>query len=410
MTSIWKARLLPASFRGIPFRVKSHEHSGGRNNKRHEIPDRDDGFNEDLGKQTDAFTVEAHVIGDNYFFVRDALIDAMKTKDNGVLIHPYLGVKNVLPEGFSLREDTSEGRIAFFTLTFGEAGNNIFPFSQIDSIVSFANAAVVAVEQVKAAFEVGYSVANLPAFVLESAVSNFNDLAETFLSVFPNVRRDSEQHASLKKEVQDFQSNIESLASSPADAANSVDSIVEGFKNLVPEVPDSSTIDSSSGRDDKLAVFNDLIVYDNGADELPENTPSRLAEKNNAKAIRDLVQQISLVRLSENTVDKQFNSNEEAEEQRTSIVDNVDIQLKKENINDEAFQALEDLVAKLVLAVPDTNSVLANIKTSSQKNEVPSIVLAYDLYESLDNEQDIIDRNNIREPGFAQGELEVLSQ
>lgn len=409
MSSLWKARLLPASFRGVPFKVLSHEHSGGRNTKRHEIPDSDDGVNEDLGKKTDAFVIEAHVIGDNYFFLRDALIDAMKTKDNGVLIHPYFGVKNVLPEGYSVREDTKQGRIAFFTLTFAEAGNNIFPFSQIDNIVSFANTAVVAIEQIKAGFELGYSVSNLPAFVLESAVSNFEDLVDTFRSIFTNVRLDPNEHASLTKEVDDFENSISSIASDPEQIADSIDGIIEGFKNLVPDVPDSFTIDSASGRDDKLAVFNDLIVWDNGADELTENTPSRTAEKNNSKAIRDLVQQLSLVRLSENTVNKSFKSIDEAENQRSAIVDNIDIQLKKENMADETFQALEDLIAKLVLAVPDGKSGLSNIKTIDQKNEIPSIVLAYDLYESIDNEQDIIDRNGIREPGFVVGDLEVLS-
>lgn len=410
MSDLWKARLLPASFRGIPFRVLSHEHSGGRNNKRHEMPDRDGGYNEDLGKKTDVFRIEGHVIGDNYFFLRDALLSAMKTKDSGVLIHPYLGIKNVIPEGFSLREDTKQGRIAFFTLEFAEAGNNLFPFAQIDAVVAFATQAVVAVEQVKSGFNLLYTVADLPAFVLESAVSNLNILAESFLSIFPNVRVSSTNHASLKKEVEDFEANTESLARNGSELSLAVDSIIEGFKDLVPDPPESTTIDSSSGRDDKLAVFNDLIVFDTGVDDLPENTPSRTAEKSNAKALNNLVQQLALIRLSEATVDKEFKSIDEAEAQRTIIAENIDIQLKKEETDDETFQALEDLVAKLVLAVPDTNSVLANIKTTNQLNDIPTLVLSYDLYESVENEQDIIDRNKIREPGFAQGLLEVLSQ
>jgi len=410
MSDLWKARLLPASFRGIPFKVLSHEHSGGRNSKRHEIPDRDGGVNEDLGKKTDVFRIEGHIIGDSYFFVRDSLISAMKSKNSGVLIHPYLGIKNVIPEGFSLREDTMQGRIAFFTLEFAESGNNLFPFAQIDAIVAFANTAVTAVAQVQNGFDLAFSVKGFPAFVTDAAVANLGTLAGTFLSVFPNVRLDSEKHAQLKKEVQDFNDDKETLVNNSSDLSASIDSIISGLKDLVPDVPESSTIDSSSGRDDQLAVFNSLIVFDTGAEDLPENTPSRAAEKNNGIALNNLVQQLALVRLSEQTVNKVFKSLDEAEEQRTTIVDNIDIQLKKSSTDDETFQALEDLVAKLVLAVPDTNSVLANIKTSSQINEIPTLVLSYDLYESLENEQDIIDRNKIREPGFALGDLEVLSQ
>ncbi len=405
----WKDRLLPASFRGIPFRVLSHEHTGGRNNKRHEIPDRDGGFNEDLGKKTDVFRIEGHVIGDNYFFIRDSLVSALKAKDSGVLIHPYLGIKNVIPEGFSLREDTMQGRIAFFTMTFGEAGANRFPFAQIDAVVAFVNAAVTAVAQIKNAFDTAYVLSGVPEFVFETAKANLDELGETFEAIFPNVRKDSEAHAKLKKEVEDFKANTESLSRDSTALSAATDSIIEGFKDLVPDTPDSSTIDSSSGRDDKLAVFNTLVNFSLRSDSLSEITPSRRVEKANTVAVEDLVQQLAIVRLSEQTVDKEFKSNEEAEAQRTSVIESVEVQLKKD-ISDEAFQAFEDLVAKLVLAVPDTNSVLANVKALEQLNEIPSIVLSYDLYESAENEQDLIDRNKIREPGFTQGSLEVLSQ
>ena len=333
----------------------------------------------------------------------------MKSKNSGVLIHPYLGIKNVIPEGFSVREDTMQGRIAFFTFEFAEAGSNLFPFSQIDSVVAFATSAVVAIEQITNGFNIAYSVSSLPSFVLDSAIENLNALADNFLGIFPNVRRDSDKHAALKKEVDDFASQTDTLAANPEQLSASVDSIINGFKDLVPDTPDSSTIDSSSGRDDKLAVFNSLTAFDLGSSVLPETTPSRRALKNNTVAIEDLVQQLAIVRLSEQTVNKEFDSIDEAEAQRTSIIDSVEIQLKKD-IDDETFQAFEDLIAKLVLAVPDVNSTLANIKTRIQRNDIPSIVLAYDLYESLDNETDLIKRNGIREPGFTQGTLEVLSQ
>jgi prophage DNA circulation protein len=409
MSDLWKARLLPASFRGIPFFIESHEHSGGRNTKRHEMPDRDGGLNEDLGKKTDLFRFEAHVVGDNYFFIRDALIEAMKTKSSGVLIHPYLGIKSVQAEGYTLREDTKQGRIAFFSLEFGEAGSSLFPFSQIDSHVAFATSAVSTIAQIQNGFELVYTVAQLPAFVLESAESALTDLANTVENIFSNVRLDSTQHANMKKRVDDFRADISDLARDGAELTTGVNGLIGGLVDLVPDPPDASTIDSTSGRDDKLAVFNDLVVFDAGVGEIPETTPSRIAEKSNITQINNLVQQLALVYKSQQIVDKEFKSNQEAEEARTETIESIEVQLLKAELSDDSFQALEDLVAKLVLAVPDVNSNFANIRTRNQLNSVPSLVLSYNLYESVDNEQDIIDRNSLREPGFAQGLLEVLS-
>ena len=82
--------------------------------------------------------------------------------------------------------------------------------------------------------------------------------------------------------------------------------------------------------------------------------------------------------------------------------------MNKVEIDDDSFQGLEDLNAKLVRAVPNQRSTLYNIKKINLPDAVPSIVLAYDLYESDENEIDIIKRNLIRKPGFVSGEIEVL--
>jgi prophage DNA circulation protein len=54
---------------------------------------------------------------------------------------------------------------------------------------------------------------------------------------------------------------------------------------------------------------------------------------------------------------------------------------------------------------------LPSIKTIIPERTTISLLLAYDLNESIENEQDIIDRNAIRHPGFipAKDPLEVIS-
>ena len=111
----WRKSLLPASFRGAPFNVKSAQTTVGRRVSLHEYPQRDKGWPEDLGQKDDAFTIEAIVIGPDYIKARDALIAALKQRGAGELVHPYYGRKTVtLVSPARISETPDEGGMAVY--------------------------------------------------------------------------------------------------------------------------------------------------------------------------------------------------------------------------------------------------------------------------------------------------------
>lgn len=389
--------------------MQDHEIVGGRHAVSHEFPNRDKNYAEDIGRKGSVFRINGHVLGDSYFFLRNGLIEAMEQDGPGILIHPYLGFKEVQPEGYTFRESTNEGRIAYFTLEFIEAGEPSFPVSVIDDITKFVTNAVVAVAQIQNAFQLVFSLARLPGFARETAVGIITEFAESIESGFKNVRLDGTQHARLTKQTSDLKTNAATLALNPASLIGEVDSIIDGLKTLVPAAPTSFTIDTASGRDDQLDVFRSLLTFRGSADDIPLTTATRILERQNADAFADAVQQLAIVRLSEQVIAKEFKSNNEALQIRTEISDNIASQLLKEGTRDEVAQALSDLNASLVKAVPNTESDLYNIKSLSVNQDTPSLVLTYDLYESPENERDLIDRNKIRNPAFVKGTLEVLT-
>jgi prophage DNA circulation protein len=59
-------------------------------------------------------------------------------------------------------------------------------------------------------------------------------------------------------------------------------------------------------------------------------------------------------------------------------------------------------------AVPGAQA-FAEILTVTRNVAIPSLLLAYQLYGSVDLESDIIARNGTRHPGFVAGDLKVLS-
>jgi prophage DNA circulation protein len=75
---------------------------------------------------------------------------------------------------------------------------------------------------------------------------------------------------------------------------------------------------------------------------------------------------------------------------------------------DDAYPALVDLRSQVLRAVPG-GTAFASIVPVTRRVATPSLLLAYQLYGSVDLEEDIIARNRVRHPGFIAGALKVLS-
>lgn len=407
--SIWKGRLLPPSFRGIPFKVKEHRLRGGRQNVQHEPIERDDTFSEDLGIKGKVFTIRGHVIGDAYFFIRDGLIKALDDPSPGILIHPYLGAKEVRPVDYEVIEKTEEGRIAYFTMQFVLAGQPSFPLSVIDAVTDFFTSAFVLVAQIQNAFQLAFTVAELPGYVALQAVSMLQDTVDTISNGIDNFTIIPEQKAAFKKKSKELKDSAALLVNNPATLAAEMQGYIFSMKDLVDDPPEPNTIDISSGQDDKLDIFELATGIQTGADELPEITPTNVSTKKSLQALQALINQLGIVALAEQSVAKDFVTKSGAVEQREKVADLMETQALTEDIDDSLFQGFEDLRSKLMSAIPNVNANLRSVETKAVFDEVSSLVLAYDLYEDADKELDIIRRNRVRNPGFIVGNVEVLS-
>jgi len=163
----WRDNLVPASFRGVAFHVLSHDYAVGRRNVLHQYPFKDEPYIEDLGADTDEFSIEGYIVANasnemDYFTQRNSLIAALKKADNGKLIHPYLGEQNVSLIGKArIREVFSEGGIARFSMTFAYAGKREFPKEDIDPSGVIDEKTKKAVDDALDAFYDQYNI-NLP--------------------------------------------------------------------------------------------------------------------------------------------------------------------------------------------------------------------------------------------------------
>ena len=155
----WRDNLVQASFRGVEFSVDETESPiAGRRVAVHEYPGRDEPYVEDMGRVTKRWTVEAFILGDDYDVTRDELIEACDMEGPGELVHPYLGSLQVFCTLGSLTERTREGRMARFSLSFVEAGENQYPAASADTSDRVRTRADSAITPIVEQFAAGFGL------------------------------------------------------------------------------------------------------------------------------------------------------------------------------------------------------------------------------------------------------------
>lgn len=142
--SPWKAKLRPASFRGVRLDgVRDRELEGGRRIQNHEYPKRNSNFPEDMGKATREFSIDAYIIGDDYMQRRDQLIKACEREGAGSYVDHWGVSQRVKCRRFRLMESSQEGRMCRFQLDFIEDGGSdaAAPISYAATAVQLAGSA-----------------------------------------------------------------------------------------------------------------------------------------------------------------------------------------------------------------------------------------------------------------------------
>ena len=80
-----------------------------------------------MGEITKTFSIEGFIVGDDYLDRGERLIDACNMPGPGELVHPYRGSRNVVCNKIVEAVRTREGRIARYTMSFTQAGENQYP-------------------------------------------------------------------------------------------------------------------------------------------------------------------------------------------------------------------------------------------------------------------------------------------
>lgn len=187
----WKDNLQDASLRGIAFKVDSDEATFGRRVQVHEYPNRDKPWAEDLGRATRRFSVQAYLIGDDFFEQRNRLIEAIEKPGSCTLVHPYYGEMTVVvDDAIRVSHSQSEGRMCRISFSFVESGELSFPTAGLATDQKLSSSVSFLDDAISSAFG-AFGMDGMPDFlqdgVLDEASGMFSNVTSAFQYVDSGV-------------------------------------------------------------------------------------------------------------------------------------------------------------------------------------------------------------------------------
>jgi len=387
----WLENFRQASFKEYPFFVRSHTTTEGRNVQQNEFVGKEKPFTEDINKKGGIHTFDAYLIDEDYFNERDSFRKILNEEGPGVLIHPYLGRLFVQSGEFAFTETVDEGRMVRFSLTFYETEEEKLPTSKEDVSASLTEASLEVNESALTDFEDGYSLEDQPGFLFDSAVNAFETASEKFNSTVEFISESAELVAELAYKQKEFITDLDQFIATPSFLVNYVS---DSFDLLL----------KSPNPFSRLSAFKSMFDFGEENDSIPlpvypSTTETRKVQIKNDDETKKVMQTIAVSNAAAQVTEVSFASRDDAITQKDELTDKIESLLSDETISDETFEKLSNLKAVIIRALPGDGSDLKNIINYETKNTTNSLLVSYDSSESIDTEQDLIDRNEIQEPG-----------
>lgn len=463
----WRDKLKDASFRGVPFKVLESDTGVGRRNIIHQYPERDTPNAEDMGADTDEYSVTGYIVQNiyndfDYFAERDALIAALKKKGKGKLVHPFLGeVKDVIVSGKArIRETFSQGGIARFQITFVQAGEDTAPKATIDPRQKMDDIVEDSFNKIRDEFGERYDV---DSFSVGTALSDCTAAANMIKQAVLAVRTGvsslvSDALGTINTAIVNLTSTVYGACLIGTFVVDSADTFLTfiGIPNPITDALTGICTDEYQGDITELdgltvppklgkSIVNAMAEmarfgedtgttspssYGGMLDPITVDSLSKAQESLNRLYTVNMIRNMMIINATRIAARIDYESYEEAKEVTDSIVDAIEDQLEKlgdevasttysdYNLileNSESFTALEQTRATFVNIMRDIGAGLANIvEWEVPATDITSLEVAYNYYEDITRNEEIFNRNipSVRNPAFLpQGRtINILSE
>lgn len=381
----WRDRYLPASFRGVPFKVEAHELKFGRRVVVHEFPNVDGGESEDLGRRPGEISIEAYVLGDDHDLQRTELMRVCEeVRGPGELVHPYLGTLTVVFLEGGLAERSSDGRLSRLNLTFREVGEQRLPARRADPLDAVRSSATGLKDAAEEEMVEAMVVEGVPEFVRQAGADALEKAVKSIekLSVFGGT----------VAKVAELRTRLTALLDSVEDLSEDPRRLAEEIRYTVAAV-EFAAFNREKGLEGYRELLRLVPALSGGS------TPLDLQADANATAVTSFVRRCALAGAVEIAAQNAWETRDEAMEVRDQLAEEIDRQAE-ESAADPVYLALGLLRSVLNGSVPPPDQDLPELRTLILADSEPSLVVGYELYADAGRGDEIVARNGVRHPAF----------
>jgi prophage DNA circulation protein len=388
----------PASFRGVPFAVVDTKDTRGRVAIIHEFPLKDNVLPEDMGRAKRSIGLTGFIVGKDYARKRDALMKACEEEGPGTLIHPYLGIMNVVlisPVEFS--QSASSRGLVTFSLAFVEVpmeepkGYGLFE----PALALLAKAAAIVEACVN--LDIGFFLKPVVPLALQAAVDFVTNVTSVLTDIYGAA---AYLLPKLATTVDTFRNHI----------AKTGDSI---SAYLAPLFLDRDyTDDSPAALNDAKRLLALAMDYPNPV--MPDGLgTSRYQITHNRIAIAAFCREMATISGLAALAQVIPESTAQAAVLRKQAMATQDFALENAT-SDTLFVALAKLGNHALRSLADAAKTAPEIKVLKIPARAPALALAWRAMPGLKDAEAAADaiaaRNNIKHPGFvAPGDVEYLA-
>jgi prophage DNA circulation protein len=370
-----------ASYKGRTFYVESTSVKYNRRKVIHEFPNHDKSVVEDMGKNTNQFTINGFLSGNSWENERDLLVKKCLEKTSGMLVHPDFGEVKVYCESVSHSESKkTANRYCELQFNFVEDTQSSPPISTTNTAQVLQSSGQKALTILTDVFKNTLNISNLPEYVLNSILGQYSQLG--------NVAKKYSNSALISESevlVNTVSESSETHANNILNVFNTFGDKPESDYRIQKEIYTSLT----------LPILTDI-------------TPLRVAEKTAVECVHlhllSMCKVVEAITISQFT----FRSRDEARDiLKQSLLQFEDLLAITKSL--VAYRALNEVKDNMILHISSYIPTLPNAFIKEYQTTLPSLVIAYDSLEDINLEKAFIFQNpNIKHPGFVSGQISII--
>jgi hypothetical protein len=248
-----------------------------------------------------------------------------------------------------------------------------------------------------ASFERVFTVLQKPSFIAENAATLINRATDTLRTINGRIDALTSPLAELARGIDQFGDELNTLLRQPASLVSDFNSLLGSVATVVGDVKSA------------IRVYDNLYVFGDDLDPVPQTTSNRQTEAQNQAAIVQMIKTSAVIAHTQaaSSPAAQYESTTAAQAMRNTIIDRIDTVAL--TITDDAlYSAITSLRAQVVRDLNERIITLPRVITYAAPVRLPMLIIAWQLYGETDPDQlasrsdELITRNNIRNPMFVE--------